>query len=490
MEDGRVVAGESAVASDRSRVRRLRLEPSDPEVHPDTVAAIERADLIVLGPGSLFTSTLPPLLVPAIRDAVLASSARRVYVANLLQQPGETIGYNAGNHVDRLVQHVGPGIVDTVIVPHIRRLSTDLIPVEFDRTQLADRGVEVVAAHVTIGHHHDPVALARQLVRQARRPVVPARELLGGGARGARVGPAAGPRLLPPRAAVRPRPHRRLVPPARSRRGARRGRAAGRPPRPPRRRAAALAGRDVRDPHAPRAAVPERPARRDQLRRRPGDARGAARRRHPVRVVRADGTPAGAAAERAPTAAARTCAARSSPPAPSRRRAGRRTSRSARTTPTAAADLAGDRGARRHRAARARARDARGRLREADRDAWRTCSPTSAPARASSGWPRARSSRSRARDANRQANAETANIRRHVVAARRQLVAIGLLDLDALRPELARPPSLRLEHPELPLAELAALGDLSKATLAGRLRRIEALADDADADAPFAASSP
>ena len=81
-------------------------------------------------------------------------------------------------------------------------------------------------------------------------------------------------------------------------------------------------------------------------------------------------------------------------------------------------------------------------------------------------------------DANRQANAETANIRRHVVAARRQLIAIGLLDLAGLRPELAEAAALRLEHPELPLAELAALGDLSKATLAGRLRRIEALADD------------
>jgi uncharacterized cofD-like protein len=172
MDDGRVVAGESAVASDRSGVRRLRLEPADPDVHPDTVAAIERADLIVLGPGSLFTSTLPPLLVPAIRDAIFTSDARRVYVANLLQQPGETIGYAAANHLDRLVQHVGEGIVDTVIVPHFRRLSTDLIPVEFDRSALLERGVEVVGAHVTIGHHHDPVALARQLVRQARRPVV------------------------------------------------------------------------------------------------------------------------------------------------------------------------------------------------------------------------------------------------------------------------------------------------------------------------------
>jgi DNA-binding protein WhiA len=82
-------------------------------------------------------------------------------------------------------------------------------------------------------------------------------------------------------------------------------------------------------------------------------------------------------------------------------------------------------------------------------------------------------------DANRQANAETANLRRQVVAARRQLSAIGLLDLGALSPGLAAAAALRIEHPELPLAELAVLGELSKATLAGRLRRLEALADDA-----------
>ena len=83
-------------------------------------------------------------------------------------------------------------------------------------------------------------------------------------------------------------------------------------------------------------------------------------------------------------------------------------------------------------------------------------------------------------DANRQANAETANLRRQVVAARRQLSAIGLPRRSARSPpELAAAAALRIEHPELPLAELAALGDLSKATLAGRLRRLEALADDA-----------
>jgi DNA-binding protein WhiA len=81
-------------------------------------------------------------------------------------------------------------------------------------------------------------------------------------------------------------------------------------------------------------------------------------------------------------------------------------------------------------------------------------------------------------DANRQANAETANLRRQVIAARRQLSAIGQLDLGALPPELAAAAALRMDHPELPLGELAVLGELSKATLAGRLRRLEALVDD------------
>ena len=78
MIDGRIVAGESAVATDRSHVRRLRLDPPDPEAHPDAVRAVRMADLVVLGPGSLFTSTLPPLLVPKLRDAVLHSGARRI----------------------------------------------------------------------------------------------------------------------------------------------------------------------------------------------------------------------------------------------------------------------------------------------------------------------------------------------------------------------------------------------------------------------------
>ena len=170
MEDGRVVAGETAVASERRAVRRLRLQPERPQAHPEAVAALRDADLIVLGPGSLFTSTIPPLLVPGLADAVRQSAARRVYVANLLQEPHETIGYDAATHIERLEQHLGPGIVDTVLVPTTRRVSAPgLIPVDFDRQALSRTDLEVVVARITEGHHHDPLRLARALIAQARR---------------------------------------------------------------------------------------------------------------------------------------------------------------------------------------------------------------------------------------------------------------------------------------------------------------------------------
>ena len=89
-EDGRTVRGETAIAADGDTCDIIRLDPPDPRAHPRALQAIERADLIVMGPGSLFTSTLPPLLVPGIREAVRMARVPRIYVLNLLQQPGET----------------------------------------------------------------------------------------------------------------------------------------------------------------------------------------------------------------------------------------------------------------------------------------------------------------------------------------------------------------------------------------------------------------
>jgi uncharacterized cofD-like protein len=168
MDDGRVVAGETAVASDRHGVRRLFLDPRDAAANPHAIAAIEGADLIVLGPGSLFTSTLPPLLVPALRRAILSAEAPRVYVCNLLQQPGETIGYRASHHLERLYQHVGVGCVDIVLVPSEQVEADPLIPVDFDVDRLVELGVEVVRRPIADGHHHDPAALAEALAALAR----------------------------------------------------------------------------------------------------------------------------------------------------------------------------------------------------------------------------------------------------------------------------------------------------------------------------------
>jgi uncharacterized cofD-like protein len=169
MDDGRVVAGETAVASDRHGVRRLFLDPRDAAANPHAIAAIEGADLIVLGPGSLFTSTLPPLLVPALRRAILSARAPRVYVCNLLQQPGETLGYRASHHLERLHQHVGVGAVDIVLVPSEQVEADPLIPVDFDVARLRELGVKVVRRPIADGHHHDPAALARALAGLAHR---------------------------------------------------------------------------------------------------------------------------------------------------------------------------------------------------------------------------------------------------------------------------------------------------------------------------------
>src|SRR5439155_3270245 len=130
-EDGTTVRGETAIAAAGKEVRTVRLDPPDPRAHPRALQAIERAELVVMGPGSLFTSTLPPLLVPGIREAVRMAKVPRIYVCNLLQQPGETEGYRASDHVARIYEHVGDDLVDAVLVS--RNRAEHGVPVPVDR---------------------------------------------------------------------------------------------------------------------------------------------------------------------------------------------------------------------------------------------------------------------------------------------------------------------------------------------------------------------
>lgn len=109
------VEGESRIPKIRGQVRRIYLEPGDPPAYPEAVHALLNADLIVIGPGSLYTSVIPNLLVPDIANAVRASRAYRIYVCNVATQAGETDGYDCVAHAQALEHHAGPGLIDLVV---------------------------------------------------------------------------------------------------------------------------------------------------------------------------------------------------------------------------------------------------------------------------------------------------------------------------------------------------------------------------------------
>jgi uncharacterized cofD-like protein len=153
------------------------LDP-EPAAHPDALAAITDADLVLLGPGSLFTSVLPHLAVGEIADAVAQSKGLRVYVCNIMTQPGETDGMDAVTHLDRVLE-MAPGCVDVVVV-HDGGLEPAALatyaaqgqePVATDVAVLGSRGVRVVAADIAEDDRavrHAPEALADLLEPLAR----------------------------------------------------------------------------------------------------------------------------------------------------------------------------------------------------------------------------------------------------------------------------------------------------------------------------------
>ncbi len=109
------VEGESQIPRSTGRVRRVWLEPSNPPAFPQAIQDILAAELIVVGPGSLYTSILPNLLVPDLSEAIRASRALKIYVCNVASQLGETEGYTCGDHVRALEDHVGGGLFDVVV---------------------------------------------------------------------------------------------------------------------------------------------------------------------------------------------------------------------------------------------------------------------------------------------------------------------------------------------------------------------------------------
>jgi uncharacterized cofD-like protein len=116
LQDGRIVRGETNISKVGSRISKLCLEPENCEPHPDALAAIARADIVTIGPGSLFTSLLPPLLVRGVAQAIADSEAKKVFVCNLMTQPGETDGFTAGRHLEIVREYTPQLNFDYVIV--------------------------------------------------------------------------------------------------------------------------------------------------------------------------------------------------------------------------------------------------------------------------------------------------------------------------------------------------------------------------------------
>lgn len=180
--DGAVVFGESNIPKYGRRIRRIFLEPAQCFPLPEALQAIAEADAIVLGPGSLYTSIIPNLMVTGLSDEIARSGAVKMYVCNIMTQPGETDGYNASAHVKAILSHAGK-IVDFILVNRgdIPRVLRDryskegAIPVTVDVKEIETMGLKAVlepllAPGDVVRHDHDRLArLILKLVLKNRK---------------------------------------------------------------------------------------------------------------------------------------------------------------------------------------------------------------------------------------------------------------------------------------------------------------------------------
>ena len=181
LENGKKVHGETTISASKSPIRKLQLNPRRVRAVPEAVEAIREADLILLGPGSLYTSILPNLLIPEIAHAIRRSKAPRVYISNLMTQPGETTGYSLSQHLGAIERHV-PGQIVDVVVANRKNVSADVARrylkegaerVIVDLPVLRKQRVKVIFDSLLEEHgviRHDSKRLARLLLEEFPAP--------------------------------------------------------------------------------------------------------------------------------------------------------------------------------------------------------------------------------------------------------------------------------------------------------------------------------
>jgi len=178
LQGGRRVQGETRISRAAGKIRKVHLRPRRCAPLPETLEALADADLITLGPGSLYTSVIPNLLVEGVADAIRQSRAPVVYISNLMWQPGETDGHSASDHLRAIHEHSSPDLVDIAVlsssrIPAAARrryAEQEARPVTNDRRRIESLGVQVIQEVLTTTEQtirHDSNRLAQLLVKIA-----------------------------------------------------------------------------------------------------------------------------------------------------------------------------------------------------------------------------------------------------------------------------------------------------------------------------------
>lgn len=179
LADGRRIEGESQITKARGTILKIGCDPVNPPALPRALKAIQKADFIILGPGSLYTSVIPNLFVPELVEAIAQKQVPRIYICNIMSQPGETTGYTVSEHVEAIDKICGQRIFDAVLVQKRmpspgsleRYAQEQSYPVPIDRENLLKSGCRVLLANVmdedeqTGLVRHSPQRLARILLR-------------------------------------------------------------------------------------------------------------------------------------------------------------------------------------------------------------------------------------------------------------------------------------------------------------------------------------
>ncbi|MDD5154911.1 MAG: YvcK family protein [Candidatus Omnitrophica bacterium] len=171
-KDGSVTEGEDLIPKAHRSINRVYLKPEGSPATPEALKAIEEAQIIVLGPGSLYTSIIPNLLIKEIAGALVSSGAIKIYVCNVMTQPGETDNFSASSHIRTLIDHSQPRVLDycivntgTISLGTLKRYAgQDSYPVINDRRNIENMGYRLIQEDVVIAEdvvRHDPVKLAK-----------------------------------------------------------------------------------------------------------------------------------------------------------------------------------------------------------------------------------------------------------------------------------------------------------------------------------------